>query len=148
MDITTKRKMNQVLRGIIGSGFYGTQEDLVEALWAKDFEVTQSTVSRSLKKLGIIKSQTDQGSFYQLKVVEPKLLYGQKIYDLILKLDHNENMIVAKTTPGAAMFVAGFIDQYCSQHILGTVAGDDHILIVPKSVKKISATVKHIQSVL
>ena len=49
MDMQSKRKMNQVLRGLIGSGYNGTQEDIAEVLDSKGFSVTQSTVSRLLK---------------------------------------------------------------------------------------------------
>ncbi len=146
MDLVMKRKMNKVLRGVIGSGFHGTQEDLKELLEEKGFAVTQSTISRALKKMEVVKvSLVDGGSKYELKPQRSLNAYGGNVSNLVLSIKHNESMIVIKTIPGAAMFVAGFIDRYCKNEILGTVAGDDTIFAVPSSTKKIKGYIQLIE---
>lgn len=146
MDIKTKRKMMDVLRGTIGMGYTGTQEDLREVLVAKGFDVTQSTISRALRKMGVVKAMTPDGSSkYELGRQIPINAYGGNMNDLVLTINSNEAMIVLKTTPGAAMFVAGFIDHHCSDFILGSIAGDDTIFCTPHTTKKISTHVNKIK---
>ena len=146
MDLVTKRKMIEVLRGAIGSGFNGTQDDLKYTLEQKGFAVTQSTVSRALKKMGVVKvSLSDGGSRYELKPQGSISSYGGNVSNLVISIKHNESMVVVKTNPGAAMFTAGFLDHYLRDEILGTVAGDDTIFIVPVSCKKIKKCAKLIE---
>jgi transcriptional regulator of arginine metabolism len=146
MDLKTKRKMIEVLRGTIGHGYNGTQEDLREILISKGFDVTQSTISRALRKMGAIKTAGPDGSSrYELSKQQPMSAYGGNINNLVLSTKANEAMIVLKTTPGAAMFVAGFIDHRCGDFILGTIAGDDTIFCTPVSTKKISTHLNKIK---
>jgi transcriptional regulator of arginine metabolism len=148
MDMQSKRKMNQVLRGLIGSGYNGTQEDIAEVLDSKGFSVTQSTVSRALKKLGVVKINLPEGTRYELKAEEITRSYGGSIANLVQTINHNESSIVIKTNPGAAMFIAGFIDHHCEKTVIGTVAGDDNIVVIPASTKKIKTSIKSINECL
>ena len=147
MNLVMKRKMIEVLRGVIGSGHEGNQEDLIAILHSKGFIITQSTISRALKKIGAIKISLESGgSRYELKSNTPIRSYGGSLSSLILSINSNETMIVIKTTPGAAMFVAGFFDHYCRDFILGTIAGDDAIFCIPSSNKKIKSCEKSIET--
>ncbi len=142
MDLLRKRKMMEILRGLIGSGFTGGQADIVKHLKKKGFDVTQSTVSRALTKIGAIKTKSHGKTIYTLSSTGPAPQFaGHTLRNLILSTNNNENTIVVKTTPGSAMFVAGFIDHYCKNFCMGTVAGDDTILVIPKSCKKIKPSV-------
>ena len=147
MDLVTKRKMVEALRSTIGKGFSGTQDDLRTALLNKGFDVTQSTISRALRKMGVSKGTASDGSSrYELKTQQqPANNFGGNMNDLVLSSKANESLIVIKTTPGAAMFVAAFIDHRCEDFILGTIAGDDTIFCTPVSTKKISTHLKKIQ---
>lgn len=129
----SQRKLIDLLRGIIGSGFLGTQEELLEVLRSKGHDVNQSTVSRTLKKIGAIKVHTAQGAKYQLFQKDLAPQFSRKISGLVRSIDFNESLIVVKTPAGSAMFVAGFIDFHFEDQILGTVAGDDTIFISPKN---------------
>lgn len=137
MDIAKKRKMMEILRGLIGSEFVGGQAEIAKYLKKKGFNVAQSTVSRALAKIGAVKTNKNGNIMYTLSPVSHAPQFtGQSLGNLILSVDHNESLIVVKTKPGSAMFVAGFVDHYCADFCIGTVAGDDTILVVPKSTKK------------
>lgn len=140
MDIAKKRKMMEILRGLIGSGFIGGQAEIANYLKKKGFNVAQSTVSRALTKMGAVKTNKDGKIMYTLSPTNHAPQFtGQSLDNLILSVDQNESLIVVRTTPGSAMFVAGFVDHYCIDFCIGTVAGDDTILVVPKSTKKVKA---------
>ena len=141
MDMQKKRKMLEVLRGLIGSGFDGGQKEICEYLSQKGFEVNQSTVSRALKKIGASKVADQSGSRYELLSAPTEVAFGptlgRSLANLLYSIESNESLIVLKTKPGSAMFLAGFIDHYCKKEILGTVAGDDTVFVAPKTVSGI-----------
>ena len=146
MEITKKRKMLEVLRGLIGSGFEGNQSEICEYLKSKGYEVTQSTVSRALKKIGAQKVSSKDNVRYEIRSGNSKPSYFGSLQDLMNKIECNESQIVIKTKAGSAMFLAGFIDHYCTEDSLGTVAGDDTIFIAPRSIKTIRKNMKNIES--
>jgi transcriptional regulator of arginine metabolism len=110
-----------------------TQEDLVEELKKEGFLVTQATISRDLSSLGLVKAKLNNGvSVYLLPEVE-KL--RNTLASFVKKIDRAENLVVIKTEPGAAQSVAASIDRIDMPEILGTVAGDDTILVVGRDRK-------------
>lgn len=145
MDILKKRKMLEILRGLIGSGFEGNQTDIVHHLKKKGFDVTQSTVSRALTKIGAVKSKKAGKTIYSIDSTQAPQFSTGSVGDLVLSTTSNESTLIIKTTPGSAMFVAGFIDHYCGSFVLGTIAGDDTIFVAPKTVKKIKSSMKQLQ---
>jgi transcriptional regulator of arginine metabolism len=147
MNIQSKRKLKEVLRGLIADGFVGTQTDLAKHLKAKGFKITQSTVSRTLGEMGVIKEVVKGKQIYRT-IDHPRNSYRGSLSEQVLSIRHNEIMIVIKTNPGSAMFVAGFIDHECHSTILGTVAGDDTIFVSPMKTSKLAATLKDIKRVL
>lgn len=147
MDINSKRKLKEVVRGIIGDGFVGTQSDLVKLLKQRGFKITQSTISRILTQMGVIKETAEGQSIYKIKSASNNHYRGS-LSDLVIGIFHNSVNIVIKTKAGSAMFVAGFLDHECKNLILGTVAGDDTIIIAPADLKKITSTVERINSLL
>ncbi|MBC7743146.1 MAG: arginine repressor [Bdellovibrionaceae bacterium] len=144
---TQERQM--VLRKLIREGEASTQEELCEALGKKDYEVTQSTVSRDLRRIGAIKTTNAEGEIIYRLPEDHRALAARVDHDisrLVIEFQSNENMIVLHTTPGSASLVATHLDQMRTQlGILGTISGDDAIFIVPASVKKISNVIKKIK---
>ncbi len=125
----------------------GTQEDLVEVLQNAGFSVTQATISRDIKELGLIKVPGNSGmSRYTVagESVNPRNEDRMKrlFRDSVISLDNSENLIIIKTLPGEAQGVASTIDNVGWPEIIGTVAGDDTILIVIKTKKFTHATMK------
>lgn len=148
MGSTDARERLQALREILSKGAASTQEDLVESLERQDFEVTQSTVSRDLRRLGAIKATEGGRTTYRLPSEPPSAPYVDSLADLVLSIRHNGSMIVVLTSPGSANLVARHIDQSKRDDILGTIAGDDTIFIAPASTKGLPALIKRLQTSL
>jgi transcriptional regulator of arginine metabolism len=122
---------------IISKEAIETQEDLALALNKAGFKVTQATISRDIKELGLIKIPAENNvSYYSLGIERPfPRIEGQlkRLFrDSVVSLDTSENLIIIKTHPGGAQAVASAIDQAGWREIIGTVGGDDTILVVVK----------------
>lgn len=138
-----------VLRQLILEKEARTQEELCEALRQKKFDVTQSTVSRDLRRIGAIKSSSPDGQIiYHLpEEIAPQIRkVSHDVSALIVEIEANENMIVMHTAPGSASLVAAAIDsQRKALGILGTLSGDDTVFVAPASIKKINSILKNIK---
>lgn len=135
----------EALKKLLLEGSGGTQEELVEALLRKKFSVTQSTISRDLRRLGAIKVNTPEGkTVYRLSQEQLSLPISNSngLRDLLVSIDHNDAMIVIHTSPGSASLVARHLDMMKQTlGLLGTIAGDDTIFVAPARTKKIQSTV-------
>ncbi len=124
-----------------------TQDDLAKKLKKSGFDVTQATVSRDIKELGLIKVVVGD-SYKYFQASEPQQSYtinrlSRLLQDSSLMIDHSENLIIIKTLPGMANAIAVCIDQVNWPEAIGSIAGDDTILMVIKpkgAVTKIAAT--------
>jgi transcriptional regulator of arginine metabolism len=143
---TQERQM--VLRQLIREGTASTQEELCKALRQKGYDVTQSTVSRDLRRINAIKATNSEGEvIYRLP--EHHVMHAHVTHSLnglLTDIQNNENMIVLHTTPGSASLVARHIDSMRSGlGILGTIAGDDTIFIVPAAGKRVSSVIRKVK---
>lgn len=121
------------LRQLLLAGQTGTQSELCDHLSGKGFDATQSTVSRDLKLLGAQRVLRDDGEFaYHLRGGGG----GAFPAEMILHVEHNEAMIVIRTRVGRAQAVGLDIDDMQHPQIMGTLAGDDTVLVVPRSVSQ------------
>lgn len=139
----TAERLNS-LRKLLSAGLISTQEELVEELGRQKFRVTQSTISRDLRKIGAIKGQDATGrTVYRLPSEEsmPAIMPGNGLGGLLVNIQHNGSMIVINTTPGSASLVARQLDQTKPEGILGTIAGDDTIFVAPISARRIEQTI-------
>jgi len=138
------RSRIQALRKLLAAGESSTQEELVHRLGDLQFEVTQSTISRDLRRLGAIKAIDSSGRTIYRLPDDPSLTPftpSNGFRGLMIDIEHNGAMIVIHTTPGSASLVARQLDHTKPFGILGTIAGDDTIFVAPASVKKITETV-------
>ena len=143
----------QILKEILFAGSASTQDEIREALEKRKFPVTQSTVSRDLKRIGAIKTLDAEGrTIYRLgeelvgaPVPAP---VANSIKELVTDVISNGFMIVIQTSPGSASLVARHIDSSLSGEILGTIAGDDTIFVAPADVRRTAATLLAIQRTL
>ena len=112
------------------------QNDLVQQLVEDGFEVTQATVSRDLAEMGAVKKRSSDGLFGYTLPEAPVPLEGSNeiVASVLAQFAHSitstGNLVVIKTPPGAAQVVAGAVDQAAVGGVLGTVAGDDTLLVV------------------
>lgn len=131
MPVRDAKKRLESLRDLLSEGELSTQEELAEKLRRLDFEVTQSTISRDLRKLGAVKAIDTEGqTVYRLpEEFEPPV--SGTITDLVLEIVTNGSMIVIHTAVGSASLVARHLDRLEKDLVLGTIAGDDTIFVAP-----------------
>jgi transcriptional regulator of arginine metabolism len=119
---------------IINDNVIETQDDLIEKLRESGYPVTQATVSRDIKQLGLIKTATKDGGY---KYTAPrndgagndtKLRTIMK--ETIISAQEAQNIVVLKTMPGMATAAATSLDVLMGDDIVGSSAGDDTIFIV------------------
>ena len=125
------------IKEIVEQQVIETQEELAESLRSHGIEVTQATVSRDIKELRLIKGPTGDGRYRYAYPMEQSLLFSQSrmermFRDSVVAIDYSENIIVLKTLPGGGQAVAATIDHAKWPEVIGTVAGDDNILVVVK----------------
>ena len=113
-----------------------SQTQLVELLEADGVEATQATVSRDLEDIGAIKVRVPGGELvYALpehanEQIAPPDHLRRVLSDWVAEVNHSHNLVVVKTPPGSAHVVASALDRSGLEGVLGTVAGDDSIMIV------------------
>lgn len=127
------------IREIISGQEIDTQDELVEALRKAGFQVTQATVSRDIKELMLIKVPTDEGKYkYSLPTAQrynPVQKLQRSLVDSFVHIDHTGNLVVIKCLPGTANSVAVLIDNMEWPDLLGTICGDDTILLICRDEK-------------
>ena len=141
-----KRFRYTKIKEIVQSRPIETQEELAKALQEEGIEVTQATVSRDIKELMLVKVPTSDGHYrYALSQEQSMLMSKNRVarlfQDSIVRVDSFLNQIVVRTMPGSASMVASAIDLAKWENVIGTIAGDDTILIItnnPDSVPKIT----------
>jgi transcriptional regulator of arginine metabolism len=123
-DTAARRR---TLRRLIGAGTVRSQMQLVYALQEQGFSVTQATVSRDLAAMGVQKD----GSRYVINArpVDQRYL-ARTLSTYVESLASSGNLVVLRTPPGAAQVVAAAIDGADLEGVLGTVAGDDTVLLI------------------
>ena len=132
-----KADRHALIREIIASQAIETQEELAAALRERHIQVTQATVSRDIKEMMLIKVPMGDGQYrYAMPAQDGRLIsknrMAQIFRDTVTGSDYSENIVVVKTLPGSAGTVATAIDHAQWPEIIGTVAGDDNIIIVAK----------------
>ena len=114
-----------------------TQETLIERLREAGYIVTQTTVSRDIKQLSLVKGVTGRGTYKYVspgaKTVNSAPVLNSAITESIIHIEAAENIIVIKTLSGMANAVGVCIDSLHVSGVVGSVAGDDTILLVAKN---------------
>ncbi len=135
-----KEKRQRKICSLIQAKNIGTQDELTELLLKAGFSVTQSSVSRDLEKIGIVKVN----GFYAL----PQTTNGTSKFGLLSLETAGEHLIVARCESGLASAVAVRIDNAKLSELVGTIAGDDTIFIAVKDTKSQKAVIKKIWELL
>lgn len=131
-----KTQRQHVVARIIESTTVPNQQALVDLLAAEGIVATQATVSRDLEDLGAIKVRLPGGeSAYAIPAMPkeqraPEEHLRRVFGDWVVEVAQSDNMVVVRTPPGSAHVVASALDRAGVDGVLGTVAGDDTILIV------------------
>ena len=113
-----------------------TQEELCAELNKQNYKVTQATVSRDIKELGLIKI-SDRGRQRYVKEAGHSKRFSSNITNIyrnaVLSITSAQNLVVIKTVPGGASTVGMNIDRLDNLDVLGCVAGDDTVLVVART---------------
>jgi transcriptional regulator of arginine metabolism len=123
-----------------------SQAQLAELLADDGFAVTQATLSRDLDELGAVKIRDAEGALIYAVPAEggdrtPRPAAGESVYsgrlarlcqELLVSAEASANLVVTRTPPGAAQFFASAIDHADLQSVLGTIAGDDTVLLITR----------------
>jgi transcriptional regulator of arginine metabolism len=135
--MSTPKARRAVLQELLSGGRASTQAELCALLAARGHAAAQSTVSRDLKRLGALRTMGADGEpIYRLSTGSAaRGLSG----GMVTAIEHNESLIVLRTPAGRAQVVGIELDDLELPDILGTLAGDDTVLVVPRSVTRIAA---------
>lgn len=114
-----------------------SQADLVRELARGGYLVTQATASRDLEELGAVRGKDNSGIFRYQFVAAPASVKSKGLSQLFASIESSGNLAIVKTPPGAAQLLAGNLDRAMKigrLHLaVGTIAGDDTVLVVAKS---------------
>lgn len=139
----------EALKELLSQGSLSTQDELRDKLERMDFAVTQSTISRDLRKLGAVKAIDPTGrTVYRLPDEPTSTFTGNSLRDLVINIKTNGSIIAIKTTPGSASLIARHLDFILAEKLLGTLAGDDTVFVAPASLKNIRQAMQAIQKSL
>ena len=128
-----KKARLHAIRNVVAAGGVQSQEQLVEMLARQDIYCTQTMLSRDLRQLRISKVRTKDGRQFYVLPREGQFITPptkEEIYASKWDVQFSGNIAVVHTPPGHASLAAFDIDEQRSRHILGTVAGDDTVLVV------------------
>jgi transcriptional regulator of arginine metabolism len=137
--MTKKHARQAAILEVVARHVVGSQEELRQLLLERGMDVTQATLSRDLRDLGLARVSTEDGGRYvlpeSLGVDEDKPLLGNLLPQLFSRIDGVGELVVLRTVRSGAQPIAEAIDQEEFDEVVGTIAGDDTILIVTRSAE-------------
>lgn len=146
--MAAKHNRQYVIREIISTRPVASQDELRLELRKRGLKVTQATLSRDLRELGVGRIAGGNGARYVLQPAAEAQILRPVVGAEVLSIDANESIIVIHTLPGCANSVGEFIDTLKSPDIIGTIAGDNTLLVVPRSHRKTRQVLTYIKDEL
>lgn len=147
-----KKNRHEKMKELVEQFEIETQEELAEKLKEAGFQVTQATVSRDIRELKLTKVPTMSGKQkYAILVHSDHYLsdkYMRVLKDGFVSMDIAQNILVVKTVSGMAMAVAAAIDAMKLKEIVGSIAGDDTIMMALRSEKAAIETMDNIRNIM
>lgn len=138
---------------IIANKSIETQEQLLAELQAEGFRGTQATISRDIKELRIVKELTSLGTYrYTISASDLGSSFSARLNTIfrecVISFDYAQNIIVVRTLPGLASAAGSAIDAMNLNTIVGTLAGDDTVMIVMRDTNAAATLCGEIKSLL
>ena len=138
---------------IISNKNIETQEQLLAELQAEGFRGTQATISRDIKELRIVKELTSLGTYrYTISASDLGSSFSARLNTIfrecVISFDYAQNIIVVRTLPGLASAAGSAIDAMNMNTIVGTLAGDDTVMIVMRDTNAAATLCGEIKSLL
>ena len=143
-----KQSRHYAIKEIIQAVPIASQDDLRLELKRRGMRVTQATLSRDLKDLGVSRVSSGEGARYTLHPSGDARIFRPLVRAEVLSIASNESLIVVRTLPGCANTVGEFIDMQKHPHIIGTVAGDNTLLVIPGSQRRTKQVVDFLKQKL
>lgn len=129
-----------------------TQEELAEELKGAGFDVTQATVSRDIKILKLIKMQSSSGSYRYIAAATEQRDINDKLSSIlsnaVVSVENVDKFVVVKTLTGSANAAAEAIDTLIPTEIAGTIAGDNTIFILVRTIEKAEDLVSKVRRMI
>jgi transcriptional regulator of arginine metabolism len=159
--LNTRAARREMIVEIIRAGAVASQSDLVELLRERGIEVTQATVSRDLDEIGAVKTISADGrALYavpaeggedrfqadELEDINARLIRVAE--DTMVSVAHSGNLVVLRTPPGAAQYLASAFDHSHLRDVIGTIAGDDTIMLVVAETSSGAAVAERLQQLI
>lgn len=139
-----KERRQRAILTLVATRPVRSQEELAALLEGQGFETTQATISRDVKELGLVKvplkSSSGDGQF---KYVLPgaTVNFASRLHrvvnELVTQIQGSVNLIVLHSPPGSAMMVSAAIDEAAWPEVIGTIGGDDTVLVVVRSPQEL-----------
>lgn len=138
---------------IISKHDIDTQEELVDYLRSEGFSVTQATVSRDIKEMGIIKTLSSDGRHYKYAAQQSKESSAADKFlsmfkNTVVSIKSTGNLIVLKTETGSAGHAAELIDKLSYDEVLGVIAGDNTIFVAVDGVEHVDTIRRRLEDLL
>ena len=128
-----RQERQGAIRRLVREQPIATQAELAAALHAAGHDVVQTTVSRDIRELGLVKARDAAGRLvYALPEDAPRRDLGAAFRRMALSIEASGNLVLVTTPSGFASALAEEIDRAAHPHVLGTVAGDNTILIIAR----------------
>ena len=148
-----KAQRQAMIVEIISNANVETQEQLLQALTDQGFNSTQATISRDIKELRIVKELTSLGTYrYCVPEKDAPPAISDRLNNIfrecVISVDYAENLVVIHTLPGMANAAASALDAMRSGAVLGTLAGDDTVVIVMREGHAAAAFSGEIKAVI
>jgi len=148
--MTRKQDRQDAILELVGAHVIASQEELRQLLHGRGFDVTQATLSRDMRDLGLARVPGDDGVRYVVpegsSPGDDKPLLANLLPQLFYKVDGVGELIVLHTLASGAQPIAEAIDQEEFEEVLGTIAGDDTILIVTRSATARAALTERLRA--
>jgi len=143
-----KARRQSVILDVIQRQPVRNQEQLRRLVRAAGFDVTQATLSRDVRELGLVKGGA--AAAYQAPGVPtnghpPKALLNRAVADYLTRVDRVQQLVVMRTGPGQAQLLGVALDSARLPEVIGTIAGDDTILVIAPDTRRARTLVKRIE---
>lgn len=153
--VKTMARANRQLKilDIISKHDVDTQEELVDYLRSEGFAVTQATVSRDIKEMGIIKTLSSDGRHYKYAAQQTKEATAADKFlsmfkNTVISINSSGNLIVLKTEAGSAGPAAELIDKLSYDEVLGVIAGDNTIFVAVDGLDHVDTIRRRLEDLL
>ena len=146
-----KEARQELIRKIIESQSIGTQVELTRAVRKEGVEVTQATICRDIKEMQLVKTLSKSGK-YQYAIIPEEEGFNiqgrfiRMLKDGIIGIGHANNQVVIRTLAGSAHVVAEVLDNFEWKEVLGTIAGDNTILVIARSNEAVKVFLRRIEA--